>query len=226
MSNNPPPANVLRCAISGTTQALYQWGSRFFISYSGTTPDTSDCEIVANKIITEWTSQFVPLTYAGIVLTAATVTDLSSDTGANYESTTSEAGTRSGSGLPDDVAMNVSFKISRRYRGGHPKIFLPLGVNGDLTDAAHWGSTFLGEVNSAWGSFMSGILAVTGLGTTLVNHVNVSFYSGYLTVGPGVNGKLKYPPKARTTALIDQVTAHDAQAEIASQRRRRVATSP
>lgn len=59
-----------------------------------------------------------------------------------------------------------------------------------------------------------------------LNHANASLYSGFLTIGPGVNGKYKYPPKARTTAILDTVTGYELNPVVGSQRRRRTATTP
>jgi len=221
----PPPANVLKIN-PRWTYGPFSGGSRFYIAYTSGTPLTEDCQLIANEAVSAWANYMQGLCSSAQVHTETVVTDLSSSTGATALYVSSLTGSRSGTSMPTQVAAEIAFVIARRYRGGHPKIYLPLGVTADLASDSQWGSTFIAAVNTAWGNYVSHILSTSGLTVTLTTHVNYSKYFQYNTVGPYPDGKLKYPPKPRTTAILDPILTHNLNAMLASQRRRRLSTSP
>lgn len=226
MSNNPPAFNGFRVRCTGTYASSADWGVRFYLAYNGGPPVLGDTATLASEVETSWSTHMLGAINTAVTLTGIEVTDMSSETGVQTVTTPSVAGTRSGASLPDDVAANISFKISRRYRGGHPKIFLPFGSYEDISGPAEWDSTALSQFPASWDAFIAAVVATSGLTVDDLNHAAVSLYSGYLTIGPGVNGKYKYPPKARETAIVDAVSSYALNPVVGSQRRRRTATTP
>lgn len=223
----PPTANVVRVRWTGTNGTA-TWGCRIYIAYNPLVlPDSSDVNAIATHTSVAWDSNLAALHGPALHLTAVTVEDLSGPSGAVGTWSGSIAGSRGGSpSLPDDVAANVSFKIPARYRGGHPKTFLPVGLSDDLDTNGTWTSGFVTAVNTGISGFVAGVLSTTGLSCTLVAHVALSLYHGFNTVGPDAEGRYRYPPKYRSGAVTYAVTSYATAVEIGSQRRRRVSTSP
>jgi hypothetical protein len=201
-------------------------GSRFYLSYSGSAPSPANCITLASDIGTQWAAHLAALVNVGFTLTEVDVLDLNSLSGASGQASPGAAGTRSGQALTASVATNVEFNIARRYRGGKPRMYLPSPEQGDLLNEGAWGTTFIGQVNTGVAAFFAALeaLSIGSMGT--LQHVNISFYDGVYTTTPPWRGPgFKYPPKYRTTPLVDAVEGYACKAVIGSQRRRRTATT-
>lgn len=137
----------------------------------------------------------------------------------------SHAGAGSGTSLPAQCSINVEYNISRRYRGGKPRMYLPPGTTANQADDSHWSGAFLTSVNSAINSFISAIeaLSVGSMGT--LAHVNLSYYKGFTNI-TNSSGRERAVPTYRSTALTDTIQSYAAKAVIGSQRRRRTSTTP
>ena len=216
----PSPGQVLRVNIGITTQSPVVAGSRFFLSYTGGTPSQGNLETLATAIGTAWASNIAPHVSAGEALTEVAVLDLSSDTGAEGIDTTTRAGGASGSAPPSEVAVQVNHKIGRHYRGGKPKTFMRMGMEADRVSEYQWSTSAQAAFLSAWEAWIAAILATTGIGVTLGNIVNVSYYSGF-TVFITPSGRARNIPKVRTTPLVDNITSSTVNQVVAVQRRRR-----
>lgn len=106
-------------------------------------------------------------------------------------------------------------------------MYLPPPVQGDMSNNTNWGSSFLAAAHTAITNFFGAItaLSIGSMGT--ITHANISFYEGVYTTTPPWRGPgFKYPPKYRTVPLVDTVSGYAVKTEIASQRRRRMATTP
>lgn len=224
-----PPllAPVIRLSISGTQSSAVDWGIRSFFAYSGSTaPSAGDLAAINTEVGSAWTADVEPIQANTVALTKIVTQDLTTATGLESVTTGAIVGTRSGTAPEAALAMNISYGILRRYRGGHPRVYLPCGVTSDIQDPANWTSAFVTLAQSAWTNFIAAVAGTTGLSCGSLSHVNVSFYNGFNTIGPYPDGKFHYPPKPRTTPLIDTVISHVAKQLISSQKRRRTATTP
>jgi len=203
----------------------YDAGSRFYLSYSGASPTSGNCATLASDIASSWSSELADQICEDYALTEVDVLDIASVSGNFGHWTGSESATRSGTALPAQSAMNVEFDIGRRYRGGKPRMFLPPGVTSDTLDAGHWGSAYIGSVNTNIAAFFSAIeaLSIGAVGT--LQHVNLSYYSGFKNL-PNSSGRERAVPTYRASALVDPITGYSAKGLIGSQRRRRAATTP
>ncbi len=216
-----PNVNALRVSMYWTTEAGNTVGSRFFVSWSGSTPTTSDCAAIATEVVGAYGTSLKQCFASTTVLNRVVVEDLSSDVGATSTLVTTVNGTHDGAYIPDSVAATLLFTIARHYRGGRPKIFLPAGSTTALEGAGSWLATFVALVNSTWSTFMAAVLATSGLGTTLQEHVNISYYKGFATSLNPITGRYRNIPKPRAVPVVDTVTAHACDRTIGSQRRRR-----
>jgi hypothetical protein len=223
---SPPVAQAVRVKLDYTQRDGFLAGSRFFLSYSGSAPTGANCATLAGDVETAWLADLAPLIDDDFALTEVDVLDLSSDSGASGFWTGSEYGTRDGDVLTANVANNVEFNIARRYRGGKPRMYLPPGVQGDLSDNRSWNSDFESATHSGVTAFFAALEALTIGAMGTLAHVNISFYHGVWTTSPPWRGPgFKYPPKYRDTALLDVVTGYAQKVVVGSQRRRRSSTT-
>lgn len=217
-----PSTEAIRVSLQVGDETEGYAGSRFFLSYSGGTPSTGDMTTLCEGVGTAWGAHLKAYQTDAGALATVTCEDLSDAEGAVATTSPAIVGTRSGSPLPAQCAATVGFFIRRKYRGGKPKIFLPIGATADQADGATWGDTFITDLTAAFGAFIVAVLATSGLGVTLQNHVSISYYDGYNTTTPPWRGPgYKYPPKLRASPVQDIVTGYLVADKIGSQRRRR-----
>lgn len=78
--------------------------------------------------------------------------------------------------LPNSVACCISFVIQDRYRGGHPRMYLPAADQTDIINGNTWEPTTLGAYQSDANNFHTQLNGLTVGGTTW-QHVVVRYYS-------------------------------------------------
>lgn len=143
---------------------------------------------------------------ADVSFTGCRVTDLSSDVGFVVENDDVTAGVRTGLTLPANSAVLAQYSISRRYRGGHARQYLPFFTGTDLQTPQTWNTASIDEAVGAWGAMLDAVLGATVSGYAVTQQVQV----GYRPVGS--------VPK--TSALVDAVHFVTCAVEVASMRRR------
>jgi hypothetical protein len=148
-----------------------------------------------------------------IILTQTTVTDLTSSTGAQGVDSTSETGSNGGTLVAGNAAILINFPSSFRYRGGHPRVYLPPGAETDLVNSANWSTAKVTSVQTAFAGLQTAIATSTSGSFSLAGQCAVSYYSTAVTPAP---------PHRRVTPLIMPIAtgAFTVEAEVASQRRR------
>lgn len=193
----------------------------FHVQYSGTAPTPTDLGTFANAIFEAWGTNMAAVQDTGTEIALVTCTDLSSPTAAVGVSTEDViAGSRTGTAVPADLAVVAKQAIARRYRGGHPKNFLRVGVLADLNDIKSWTSGFVTSVQSAWGTFMDTVLAAIWTGAGVLLEVAVSYFLGY-TNFTEISGRVRAVPTPRTGGpLVDAVVGTIIDSALGSQRRR------
>jgi len=216
----PSPGNVISCHLTYKDNNGNTFGSRFYLKYSGGPPSAADLTSLAGNIRSHWGTDMASLMATFIGLSEVRTIDLSSSSGAEGSDTTLVPGTRSGTGLLINDAANIGFTIVRRYRGGKPKIFIPLGITTDTASDRTWSTGFISSVNTGWGNFVAAVLGDTYSSFTLTDNCNVSYYDGFTVEISPSTGRARNVPKLRTTPLVDTITGHATAATIGSQRRR------
>lgn len=148
------------------------------------------------------------------------LTDLTSSTAVQVQNATSRTGGVSDTPLSAAVAMVIKQVIARRYRGGHPRIYLPGLSIGDRNTQNLWDTTHLGNVVGSMTTYINACIANTNpaaIGT--ISHVSVSYFQGF-TNHTYPSGRVKAIPTPRGTPVIDQVVNLVGNGTLASQRRR------
>jgi len=111
-------------------------------TYGGPSPASYDfIETCADNWWGQWVSNMIPKMPAQTSLVSVTAIDLQSDTApaVTYDGGgTPVPGTSSHGMLPLSTAFLVSKFVERRWRGGHPRSYLPIGTTDDLNDDGDW----------------------------------------------------------------------------------------
>lgn len=223
----PVAPQVLRIALQFQTTGDLVAGSRFYYSYSGGPPTAANCNSIGSGVEAAWSADLNQYMSNDYDLVKVTVTDLTSDTSADGVWSGSLNGTSSHPPPAIDAATLMNSVIARRYRGGKPRIYLPIGTIDHLTTSpVEWDPSYVTAVNSSWAAFNTALLALTGIGCTLTNHVNVSFYKGFASVQNPVTKRWQNIPTPRTgDAVVDDISSTSANPTVGVQRRRRFSTT-
>jgi hypothetical protein len=194
-------------------------GFRIFLRYATISTNPADYTTLANNLGTEWGSTLATYQNASITLTNIAVTDLNSASGPQVSVPQNVVGIESGTELPVNDAVLINHRIARRYRGGKPKSFLPLGSAADVLQGKTWTSTFVTNVQNAWHTFIQAVPTMSpNLGT--LSFVNVSYYSGATEITDPPKWHDAWVPTLRTGAVVDPITSSVVSANISTQRRR------
>jgi hypothetical protein len=216
----PAASKVIRTACSGFFTGGGLWLTRFYTSYSGAAPTNAMLLTFDAAIAATWATNVQPLQDNQTELTQIESVDLSSATSAVDITSAAVIGTRGASELPGQVCMVISYEIARRYRGGHPRGYWPMGVQGDLQNTRLWTAAFTAEVLEAMQDFQADVFAAGWAGAGTLAQVNVSYYSGFHVVTNPITGRARNVPLVRVTPVQDPVTALTPRAYIGTQRRR------
>lgn len=216
----PPVAGVLRVQINFALPSDPTALSRIFIKYTGTAPTPAQAAAFAVAVGAAWNTNMSSLMNSGFTQSGVAVEDLSSATGAIGSDSTGHVGTRAGNSLPGSTCLMVQFLIARRYRGGKPKIFLPLGMSQDIGTGFVWSNAFLSAVQTGWNAFIAAVVAAGWTGAGTLSQVNVSYFSGFTVVTNPITHRARNVPTLRGTPTVDPVLSPAFEVGIASQRRR------
>lgn len=215
-----PALKVIRFDLRMTKGADSQVRDRFFMQYSGAGPTAADLTTLLNTLDTAWGTNIQPLQDAATTLTSVTATDLTSSTNPQVVKQEARTGTRVGSGLPAAVSPVLRFKINRRYRGSHPRLYLPAGVGTDTSTAQQWTTAFTAAVVAGWNAFIAAIQTTppTNIGT--LSQVTLSYFQGF-TNKTFPSGRSRPVPTPRPAGpVIDTVVSVTMNPNFGSQRRR------
>jgi len=201
----PVVPNVIQSKLRWTVGTDSTCWSHFFWKYTGGPPLASDLATFANGIQAKWGLNMNPLQRTDVVLTEVINLDLSTRATAPGTWTGTNAGTRTGTALPAQTCALVNCYIGRRYRGGKPRLYLPLGNAADVTAPQAWGSSFISVFGGNFTNFLNAVFG-NAVGTaTISTWVNVSYYDS---------------KTLRVTPVVDNIAAYALNSIPGSQRRR------
>jgi hypothetical protein len=151
---------------------------------SGPYTDTQ-MSAVADEVFTDFSDVFKDALTNDTHIQSALAEDLTTGSAAaGLSSGASVVGVLGGSIIPSGSAVVLNFGISSRYRGGHPRVYLPPPNTTFLNDARSWSSSFRSGTESGWNSMLAAIQAST-IGTTLgLGQVAVRYQSGGVPLVP------------------------------------------
>lgn len=217
----PAVPSVIQLAFQTTnTDNDYVDVNRIHVHYTGTAPTSGDLTSFATTAITAWASAFCPSMSDDKEVTGLVAIDLTSPTAATAEVVSSTAGALSGAILPADVCFVMAETVARRFRGGHPRMYLPLGDETKLVDSGHWTAAFITAVELANEGLVVAMAGAGWAGAGTILPVSVSYYEGsHLVTYP--SGRHRDVPTLRGGGpVVDQITNYVGRAKLGTQRRR------
>lgn len=162
MVDVPSTVKVQVNGIAGVSR----WANVFHLKYSGGTPTVANLQTLAVDVGAAFIARFGTHLSANLALKSYIATDLASNTGARAEGALSGSGATSGTMLPGNAAVVVSWSISLRYRGGHPRTYLAGIPSGQLVDSETLGSSAVTAYANDANSFIADLNALTVGGLT------------------------------------------------------------
>lgn len=214
---NPVP-QVLRVVLEGfvdTSAANTLWANVLHFSYGGTAPSNAVCTTIGTNIATAWAANMAAECPSPTTLQVVTVTDLTSTSAGEGEALVLHPGTRGDDSIPANAAVLISYPSAIRYKGGHPRTYLYVLGNADLSGATNWSTAATAEVQTHWGAFLTACLASGSSGTTISSFCSVRYRGKFLPNGGP-------PHYYLTTPIVNPIgaTAGVARQQMASQRGR------
>lgn len=175
MALGPLPAvpNVLRVSVQGLVGSR-PWANVLHFVWAGAAPGAAGCFAIAEAVAAAWNANMQALQDTSTSFQACEVTDLTSDTAGQATYDIEGTGTREGDYLPASASFLVSYAVERRYRGGHPRSYLSVGVFADLDSPNTWDNDFIGVMTTAWPTFIASLLT-TFTTTTLTTLAAVQY---------------------------------------------------
>lgn len=167
--------------------------------------DNAQATQVATGVHDAYSTSLGPWITSAYTLQQTTAEDLTSVSSGTGVHGASHAGSFGAQEIAASTATLVTHKIARRYRGGHPRTYLPPFSGLALADPQHWTSANVNGLQTAWGAFVSAAVATTVTGNTISQHVSVSFRSGNAP---------------RAVPLIDPISSSIVETMVGTQRRR------
>lgn len=214
----PAAADVVRLDLHFRQANDSNMQIRQFFRYTGALSQADSDAWLATMSAAWGTRIATPQTVTGCDMYLATLTDLSSSSAPQSVLGTVRAGANGADPLPNGTALIIKKKIARRYRGGHPKFYLPGQRVANVT-ADQFAAGFLTTMLTAYGNFISDVLTGVPVAAAPAFEVNVSYFSGFHNV-TFPSGRQRAVPTPRGTPVVDLVLAHSANPTVASQRRR------
>lgn len=220
-----PDTPCIRVNLTYNTVANADAGNRFFFSYAGSAPTPANCVTLATDILAAWHTNMDPLLSSAYGLQEVDVLDIATHAGASGQATGTNSGGRTGTNMPIQCALGVEFGIARRYRGGKPRAYFPIGVDSDLLNAKTFATAFVTSCQTDIPAFFAAVEALSVGAVGALAHVNLSYYQGFQNFTTP-SGRERAVPKYRATALHDNVESYAVKALISSQKRRRTSSTP
>lgn len=216
----PNVPDVLRFEFKHTVSTDLDVLCRLFFHNAGTAPTNANCVSIATLAQDAWNSNLAAFANDDVVIALCTVTDLTSPTAGTGSHVSADAGTRGTGFLAGGTATLLNYTIGRRYRGGKPRSYWPFGVTGDLNGPNLWSTTYTGDLFTAYGAFLTALLAITTGGVDLDAQVNISYYEGFAPLQNPVTKRWRNIATPRAVPLVDDVLTFAVNGKPASQRRR------
>jgi hypothetical protein len=199
--------------------------TRTFWQYPGALT-LADAQTWVNACRSAWgaVTHYAGMVSAEVTLLRTVLTDLSSNTAPQVEDDTQNAGQGVGNALANGSAAVIKFHILRRYRGGHPRMYVPGMLASALTTGGVWTAGQIANLQAGWSNTVSAIIAGAPAAVGVPAQVNVSYYAGF-TNHTYPSGRTRPIPTPRVTPLIDLVTGFSINPKVGSQRRRNLQSS-
>jgi hypothetical protein len=155
-----PAPQVVEVKVNGLINSI-PWANIFHLQYTGTAPQVADLNALCTSVLSAYATNFMPLVNAGAALSNAVASDLTNSAAAQGTATNTTVGSRTGTALSNAQACVISWKINNRYRGGHPRSYLPATVASDIINGKNFQDAYVTAVNTAATAFRTALNAIS-----------------------------------------------------------------
>ena len=194
--------------------------SQHFV-YSGTAPSDTVCTTISSDIIGFANTSLASVLSSENSISYVSVQDLSTATAGYGETVTAYDGVETGAPLPASTCVLASAHIARRYRGGKPRNYWPLGTATDLLNPSAWATASVTAFDTQIAAYINSIVGYSEAGTTIGAWVSISYYEGFTAVTNPITGRTRDIPNVRSVAIApDTVLSMAISPRPATQRRR------
>jgi hypothetical protein len=163
MPARPFVANVIKVALGGLIGS-HNFAIILHSQYSGTVPTAAQLNTLAGDINTAWGASYKAEVSSAVVMNSVVITDLSSATGAQGVNSTAQTGTNAGGQIVGNSAVLCNYPSSIRYRGGHPRSYLPGPPDGSLATPSTITTGYQTALTTAWNAVLAPLFG-TSIGT-------------------------------------------------------------
>jgi hypothetical protein len=216
----PDVAKVIKVALVFSDGLNDDIVTRFYLQYSGTAPGATELNTFCSDVDGQFAAHLADQMTEELTLIRIEAIDLTTTSSAEGSWVGAEAGTGTDPPVPVDVCVVSSYKIARRYRGGHPRGYWPFGTSGQLETLQTWTEAFISNLHDVMNTFFTNVRAATWTGAGTLEHVNVSYFEGFTVVTDPTTGRARNVPTVRATPVVDIVTSRIERIRIGTQRRR------
>jgi hypothetical protein len=170
----PDVNGVVKIRLLGTSTAGVKWANVLHAKVTGslTQATLNSC---ATAIRGYWLSDLGPWISNSYQLTTTEVTDLTTRTGAQGVDANTANATNAGAAMTANTAACLTLKIANRYRGGHPRLYLPGVPASASTNGLTWATGIANNYQTAGRAFWNHINSII-VGATTWQLCAVSYY--------------------------------------------------
>lgn len=217
----PPVGEIMKTVLRWSQGGNDQIFNRLYWRYAGAVSGTNGTLLWAEAIMAALKTWILPRLSNAVWIHDVTATDLTSHGNAEVTFNEPLEGGVAGQVVPPGDAVLLSFGIDRRYKGGHPRIYIPgmteagVDLNGDITSSE--GSIW----QSAWQNFFNDVASLRPwTGMTNCTHVSVGYFSGSIPMKTP-SGRYKNVAQLNPKGTqVDTIRSIKIGGKIVSQRRR------
>jgi hypothetical protein len=220
----PAVPKAVKFVLSGLINGTKPWVNAFHSGYSvGGALSAAEVLALAQVVNASWGANVAPL--------LTTITTLNSVVATALDSATAPVGVdgtvQTGGDADEPVAAGTAFvvqrKLSRRYRGGHSRVYipgLPVHTLAAAADAILWDATFAALLLDAWADVEeSAFTQLIADGRTDAHSTNISYFQGF-TNFTFPSGRIRAISTPRVTPIVDPIVTWAFNPRPCSQRRR------
>jgi hypothetical protein len=191
--------------------------------YPFTGPATTNAQLagIAPAVEAAWQAGPILSTHPSTIFTAVEITDLTTPSAGYVKHPVNHPGTAGGGPLPANACVLVNYPIQRRYRGGKPRSYVPMGTDTDLVNPQTWAAASVTNFTTRMVTYNQGIQAITWSGGGINGWVSVSYFEpGEWVPDPPPDNKTKYVSALRPVPVQDTINGIVVNSLVGSQRKR------
>ncbi len=158
------------------------------IAYSGSAPTEAEMATLLGLLAVQWEGTVMQRMSHDLVLAELKGTDLSSSTSAEAAIPLAVPGANGGDYNSIASAVVISWNIARRYRGGHPRSYIPGIVTGDIVNGYQISTAAQAAFTTHANDWLTAVNGMSAPPNSPFQLVSVSYRSGHaVRVAPVVD---------------------------------------